>query len=148
MKYLEDSEARRRPLRYGCDINLGDVTRLESFLMARTARLAQAERGSDERQMARTVRSALHHLVVTLQNSLPFSDRSSEAQPLVRTRVAVSWNALWALVSPWNWHEDYDRERWISVKYWDEDEKEEFERRLADESSRNRRRGVLGNDGE
>jgi hypothetical protein len=116
--------------------------------MARTARLAQAERGSDERQMARTVRSALHHLVVTLQQSLPFSDRGKEAQPLVRIQVAVSWNALWALVSVWNWHDEYDQERWRSVKYWDENQKEEFEKHLAEEFSRSRRRGVSENDGQ
>ncbi|MEE1801091.1 hypothetical protein PUR57_20810 [Streptomyces sp. JV176] len=116
--------------------------------MARTAGLAQAERGSDERQMARTVRSVLHHLVVTLQTSLPFSDRGNEAQPLVRMRVAVSWNALWALVSSWKWHEEYDLERWRSVKYWDENQKEEFEKCLADEFSRGQCREISGNDGQ
>ncbi|MFE1788995.1 hypothetical protein ACFW7J_11485 [Streptomyces sp. NPDC059525] len=139
---MEDSEAQRRLLRYGCDITLGDVTRLESFLMARTARLAQAERGTDERQMARAVRTTLHHLVVTLQHCLSFSDGGSEAQPLVRLQVDVSWNALWALVSPWRWHEEYDQERWRSVKYWNESQKEEFEERLANEFSRNRRRSA------
>ncbi|MGW6485605.1 hypothetical protein [Streptomyces sp. NPDC055056] len=144
---MEISENERRPLRYGYDITLSDVTRLESFLMARTARLARAERGSDERQMARTVRGALHHLVVTLRYSLPFSDRGAEAQPLVRIRVTVSWNALWALVSVWNWHDEYDQERWRSVKYWDENQKEELEKHLAEAFSRSRRGGVSENDG-
>jgi hypothetical protein len=95
--------------------------------------------------MARTVRSALHHLVVTLRHSLSFSDRNDEAQPLVRMQVAVSWNALWSLVSSWKWHEEYDQVRWRSVKYWDENQKEEFEKRLADEISRSRHGGVPEN---
>lgn len=143
---MEASEAQRRPLHYGCDITLADVTRLESFLMARTARLAQAERGTDERQVARAVRTTLHHLVVTLQHSLSIPDGGNEAQPLVRLQVDMSWNAMWALVSPWQWHEEYDQQRWRSVKHWDESQKEEFEKRLADEFSKSRRRGAFEDD--
>ncbi|MEU8842965.1 hypothetical protein AB0D97_28160 [Streptomyces roseus] len=138
-KNLKDSEAQRRLLRYGRDITPVDVTRLESFLKARTARLAQAERGSDERQMARVIRTALRHLVVTLQHSLSFSDAGNESQPLARLQVHVSWNALWALVSSWQWHKEYDQERWRSVNFWDEGQMEEFENRLADEFSKSRR---------
>ncbi len=64
----------------------------------------------------------------------------------MRMQVAISWNALWSLVSSWTWHEEYDQERWRSVKYWDENQKEEFEKSLADEFSRSRRRGVPEND--
>ncbi|MFD4134958.1 hypothetical protein [Streptomyces goshikiensis] len=146
-KNLKDSEDQRRLLRYGRDITLGDVTRLESFLKARTARLAQAERGTDERQIARAIRTTLHHLVVTLQHSLSFSDGGNEAQPMARLQVHVSWNALWALVSSWQWHGEYDQERWRSVKYWDEGQKEEFENRLANEFSKSRHPNVSGSDG-
>lgn len=55
-----DSEVERRLLHYGRVLTLGDVARLELFLLARTARLAHAERGTDERQMARAVRTTLH----------------------------------------------------------------------------------------
>ncbi|MFI5830809.1 hypothetical protein ACIA6C_26780 [Streptomyces sp. NPDC051578] len=141
---MEVPKGQRGSLRYGCDLTIDDVTRLESFLMARTARLAQAERGTDERQMVRAVRTTLHHLVVTLQHSLPFADGGNEAQPLIRLQVDVSWNALWALASPWQWHEEYDQERWRSVKYWNENQKEEFEARLAGEFSKDRRRSASG----
>ncbi|MEV7833473.1 hypothetical protein AB0P12_23040 [Streptomyces subrutilus] len=145
---MKDSEAQRRLLHYGRDITLEDVTRLEAFLKGRTARLAQAERGTDERQMARAIRTTLHHLVATLQHSLSFSNVGNEAQPLARLRVHMSWNALWALVSSWQWHEEYDQERWRSVKYWDEGQKEEFENRLADEFSKIRRQGASEGDGQ
>ncbi|MFE2569842.1 hypothetical protein [Streptomyces mirabilis] len=144
---MENAKVEKRPLRYGQDITLGDVERLNSFLMARTERLARAERGSDERHMARAVRSALHHLVVTLQHSLSFADADSEMQPLTHLQIRVSWNALWALVSPWRWHDEYDQERWRSVKHWDEIQEAEFERRLADEFSKSRRRDTSEGDG-
>lgn len=126
-------------LRYGQDITLGDVERLDAFLTARTARLARAERGSDERQLARSVRAALLHLVVTLQHSLSFPDADIETQALTRLKIRMSWNALWALVTPWNWHDGYDQERWRSVKHWDNGQEVEFEELLADEFSKRRR---------
>ncbi|MFI1702804.1 hypothetical protein [Streptomyces griseoruber] len=144
---LEDSKGQEKPLRYGRDITLVDVARLESFLMARTARLSKAERGTDERQMARTVRAVLHHLVVTLQQCLPIADGGTQAQPLTRLQIHVSWNALWALVSSWQWHEEYDQKRWRSVKHWDEVQKEEFEKILARESSKSRHREDFESDG-
>ncbi|MFF0553842.1 hypothetical protein ACFYUL_33305 [Streptomyces sp. NPDC004311] len=129
---VEGSEGHGRLLRYGCDITLDDVASVESFLKARTMQFSQASRGSGERQMARAVRGALHHLVVTLRHFLPYSDNGGEAQSLARLQVHISWNALWALVSSWQWHEDYDQERWCAVKYWDSGQKAEFERRLTE----------------
>ncbi|WKK22263.1 hypothetical protein QZH56_26205 [Streptomyces olivoreticuli] len=116
---MADPEAEKRILRYAEDISLADVERLDSFLTARTARLAGAERGSDERQLARAVRQTTLHLVTTLRHSLSCSGPDNEAQSMLRLQLRVSWNALWALVSPWQWHDEYDQARWRPVKYWD-----------------------------
>ncbi|MFE2992251.1 hypothetical protein [Streptomyces sp. NPDC059262] len=145
---MEGNEADRQLLRYGKEITLADVERAESFLMDRTARLARAERGSDERQMARSVRTALLQLVVTLQHSLPSSDSADESQALVHSKISVSWNALWALLSPWQWHSEYDQERWRSVKHWDKDKEVEFNRRLSDEFPKSQLHGNSENESE
>ncbi|MFF5130402.1 hypothetical protein ACFY41_26145 [Streptomyces syringium] len=108
-------ENERLELLFAKDISLTDVERLESFLTARTARLARAERGSDERQLARSVRRATLHLATTLRHFLAHSEPDDD----LRIQIMLSWNALWALVSPWQWHGDYDHERWRPVKRWD-----------------------------
>ncbi|MBB5122734.1 hypothetical protein GO002_25605 [Streptomyces eurocidicus] len=115
---MTDQEAKRQTLRYTQEISLTDVDLLQAFLRARTARLANAERGTDERQLARSVRTAARHLVTSLQHMLPLTEKGDEAPRVLQIEIRVSWNALWSLVSPWQWHEDYDLERWRPVKVW------------------------------
>ncbi|MFD7877463.1 hypothetical protein ACFV5G_25775 [Streptomyces sp. NPDC059766] len=130
---MENSpEVEGRPLRYGREIGLGDVERLNSFLKARIARLAAAERGSDERHAARSIMAASHQLVTTLEYALSSPDSARETDALTRMQIKVSWNALWALVFPYQWHDAYDLDRWRSVKHWDATQQSEFEQRLAD----------------
>lgn len=137
-----------RILRYAEDVGITDVDRIESFLMARTARLAGAERGSDERQTARAIRNATLHLVTTLRHSLAFAGHENEAQSMLQTQLRVSWNALWALASPWQWHDKYDQARWRPVKYWDKRHEEEIASLLSDATANSQRHGTSENDSE
>ncbi|GGR04065.1 hypothetical protein GCM10010219_05280 [Streptomyces netropsis] len=59
------------------------------------------------------------HLATTLRHFLAYSGPDDEAQSMLQLQIMLSWNALWALVSPWQWHADYDHERWRPVKRWD-----------------------------
>lgn len=133
---MQESRPKRPTLRYGQDIVIDDVERLNSFLTERTAGPARAERGSEERHMARSIRAAQLHLVVTLQHSLSFPHVGSGAQEIVRWKIRLSWNALWTLSSPWQWHDEYDQERWRPIKYWDKSHEEDFEERLVGEAGR------------
>ncbi|WP_033254719.1 hypothetical protein [Kitasatospora phosalacinea] len=133
-------EREQRGLVYAADITIGDVEAIDSFLTARTARPARAERGSDERQVARSVRAALIHVVGTLQHALPLSRETVEdidAQRYLRLQVQGAWNTLWALVSPWQSHDEYDHERWRHVKYWDAEQEAEGKSLLAHALDRN-----------
>ncbi|WP_426570358.1 hypothetical protein [Streptomyces canus] len=120
-----------RLLYYAQDIITDDVEGLESFLMARTAGLARAERGSDERQTARALRAAMVVLVGTLQHSLMLAEPVARADPVLHRQITVSWNALVATASPWQGRDDYDGERWRPVKYWDADHESEVEGLLS-----------------
>jgi hypothetical protein len=107
---------------YAEDVDLSDVQAIERFLSARIARLASAERGSDERQAARSIKAALLFLVGSLQHVVPLIGEASgelETQTVIRREVRTCWNALCALVAPWQWHEDFDQERWRLARYWD-----------------------------
>ncbi|MFF4104034.1 hypothetical protein [Streptomyces sp. NPDC001903] len=132
------SLSNRKPLRYGEGVAIADVEGVQSFLVARTDSLFRAHRGSVERHVVRGVRVALLQLVGTLQHSLSFLDSESlsEVERLqLRLQITLSWNALWALVSPWQWHDDYDHERWRHVKYWNVSHEVEIENLLADSIS-------------
>ncbi|MFC4517601.1 hypothetical protein [Streptomyces ehimensis] len=124
-------------LRYAKDIRIEDIERLESFINARTERLRHAERGSDERQLARAVRAAMTHLTITIQNDVTYlmSDNGSQ---VVHKELVVSWNALWALVSPWQYHDDYDLARWRPVKHWDATEAAAWVARALEAPSKDR----------
>ncbi|MEV6581906.1 hypothetical protein AB0M92_27505 [Streptomyces sp. NPDC051582] len=135
----------RKAVCYGEDVTIADVEGIQSFLVARTDPLSSAHRGSIERHVARGVRVALLQLVGTLQHSLSFLDPDSlsEAELLqLHLQITLPWNTLWALVSPWQWRDDYDHERWRHVKYWNVGQKDEFEERLAIEFSKDRRRSA------
>ncbi|WP_146214552.1 hypothetical protein [Streptomyces sp. ICBB 8177] len=119
---------------YAADITIGDVEAIDSFLIARTARSAGAERGSNERQVARSVRAALVHVVGTLQHALPLSGETADdvdAQRYLRLQVQAAWNTLWVLASPWQSHSAYDHERWRHVKYWDAEQEAAGEAHLV-----------------
>ncbi|GHG83593.1 hypothetical protein GCM10018779_66750 [Streptomyces griseocarneus] len=137
---VTNPEATRRILCYAKDIGVADIKRLEAFLANRTERLARAERGSDERQLARSIRTATVHLVTALEHALACSGRDDEAQLMLQLDVKVSWNALWALVSPWQWHAESDLERWRPVKHWEARQGGENENLLSDATSNNRYR--------
>ncbi|MFJ4781268.1 hypothetical protein [Streptomyces sp. NPDC088762] len=130
-----------RTLVYAKDIALADVEGLEAFLKARVAPAAAAQRGSDERHVARSVHSVLHVLAGNLTHWLRYDPEAlppqEEAQ--LRSMIRTSWSALAALVSPWAWHEDYDLARWHNAKHWDADEAAEWERRLAEAAAEQRR---------
>ncbi|MEU1312269.1 hypothetical protein ABZ419_25730 [Streptomyces cinnamoneus] len=135
---MVDPGEKRPALYYGKEIEIADAERIESFLTARTARLARADRGSDERQVARSVRSAAVHLVTTLQHSLSYAGPDNDAPTKVRVEISVSWNALWALANPWQWHDEYDHDRWRPVKYWDASHRVEIENILSDAFAKRR----------
>lgn len=106
-------------VRYAEDVTLRDVEAMQSFLVARAAPLAAAERGSVEREMSRGVEVAALQLVGTLQHSLSLVESESEVVRIqLRRQIISSWNLLWALVSPWQLHDEFDRTRWRYVKYW------------------------------
>ncbi|MEV4949402.1 hypothetical protein [Streptomyces sp. NPDC053755] len=133
---------------YGRDIALRDVDNVEAFLHARTSRLAGAEKGSDERQLARSVGAAVLHLTGTLRHSVSFLESAADDNVLLlRQQVRISWNALWALVSPWQWHDDYDSERWRSVKYWDAADESRLRGLLDETFAENRRQRSERSDG-
>ncbi|MFF6779002.1 hypothetical protein ACFY8W_36385 [Streptomyces sp. NPDC012637] len=118
-------ESKRSLLIYAKDITIGDVTAINSFLSERIAQPASAQRGSDERQVARSVRAALMHVIGILQHSLPLSKEEvadADSGRALRLQVVSAWNTLWALTSPWQRHEEYNLERWRHVKYWDPEE--------------------------
>ncbi|MGW7002513.1 hypothetical protein ACWGCW_06725 [Streptomyces sp. NPDC054933] len=128
-------ESGRRLLTYAEAITPSDVGGIDSFLTARIAQLARAERGSDERQVARSVKAALMHLVGVLQHALPLAGAAAgdaDMQSSLHLQIGMAWNTLWALVSPWQWHEEYDHERWRHVKYWDEEQEAEQRSLLAE----------------
>ncbi|MCG5120580.1 hypothetical protein MA546_17680, partial [Streptomyces sp. T7(2022)] len=87
--------------RFGEDITVCDTERLEAFLMDRTDRIARADRGSDERMVARSVRAALRQHVVTIQHCFSFPAEGAGPQELIRWKVMLSWNSLCVLASPW-----------------------------------------------
>lgn len=111
---------------YGEDITLDDVAKIDAFLSARLSKSARAERGSDERQMARSLRAVKSHLVVELEHGLKFANSPKKSVDLLeslRAQIRSAWNALWAMSSPWQSRSDYDTHRWRHVKFWDgEDE--------------------------
>lgn len=105
-------------VRYGNDITVRDVERLEAFLTGRTERLYQSDRGSDERKAARAIRESLRHHTVTLRHCFSFPEEEAGPQELVRWKVILSWNSLCTLTNPWSGDPQYDRGRWRSVKSW------------------------------
>ncbi|MGW6418530.1 hypothetical protein [Streptomyces sp. NPDC055055] len=122
---LEKSMAGRIVLVYAKSITIDDVEACNSFLTERIARLASAERGSEERQAYRSIRAASLHALGLLQHSLPLSCQrvmDADKQILLHMQITTAWNTLWALVSPWQQHGNYDHERWRHVKYWDEEQ--------------------------
>lgn len=119
LKGLIDPVNEERLLYYAQDIVTDDIEGLESCLMARTAGFARAERGSDERQTARALRAAMVVLVGTLHHLLTLTEPADRADPVLQRKITLSWNALVAMASPWQWRDDYDGERWRPVKYWD-----------------------------
>ncbi|MEU8434097.1 hypothetical protein AB0F18_14450 [Streptomyces sp. NPDC029216] len=114
------------------DVTPADVEGLEVFLRARVARSAAAERGSDKRQVARSVGSALDVLAGNLTHWLQYDPDALTPQEAanVRGMIRTGWSALTALASPWAGHADYDRARWRSAKNWDAGEAAEWQRRL------------------
>jgi hypothetical protein len=128
---------------YGEDITLNDVAKINAFLAERTSRSAKAERGSDERQVARSLRAAQSHLVSELEHGLKFANSPKASFDLLeglRVQIRSAWNALWAMSSPWQSHPDYDAQRWQHVKFWNADDEvhrqallaEAFDRKEAD----------------
>jgi hypothetical protein len=128
---------------YGEDITLDDVAKIGAFLAVRLSKSARAERGSDERQVARSLRAAKTHLVGELEHGLKFANSAKVSFDLLeglRVQIRSAWNALWAMSSPWQSHPDYDAQRWRHVKFWDADDEvhrqalltEAFDRKEAD----------------
>ncbi|GAA4956658.1 hypothetical protein GCM10023205_18640 [Yinghuangia aomiensis] len=120
---MPDEGSPRSPLRYGEEITLGDVDAIVSFVSERIAQSARAPRGSDERQMARSIQFALKQLAGSLRHALPLVAAATPAEaddytPL-RTQIRSNWNTLRWLSAPWQIHDAYDHARWQDVKYWD-----------------------------
>ncbi|MDX3244778.1 hypothetical protein [Streptomyces sp. ME18-1-4] len=119
---------------YANRINVSDVEVIGTFVTERIARSVRAERGSDERQVARSVKAALLHVVGILQHALPLSreeDGDADSRKFLHLQIMTAWNTLWALASPWQWHENYDHERWRHVKYWDAEQEAEQQSLLS-----------------
>lgn len=95
------------------------------------------------------MRTALLQLVSTLQHALSLSEADRESNQLqLGLQIGMAWNALWALVSPWQWHDEYDHERWRHVKYWDAGQEAGYESLLTDIVSDGRQSyGDPGGDG-
>ncbi|MEU6463111.1 hypothetical protein [Streptomyces sp. NPDC046976] len=128
---------------YGEDITLNDVAKINAFLAKRTSRSAKAERGSDERQVARSLRAVQSHLVSELEHGRQFANSPKASFDLLeglRVQIRSALNALWAMSSPWQSHPDYDAQRWRHIKFWDADDEvhrqallaEVFDRKEAD----------------
>ncbi|GAB2699193.1 hypothetical protein GCM10010442_16250 [Kitasatospora kifunensis] len=128
------SESGRDSLVYAEQITVADIEAINSFLVEQTSRLASSERGSDERHVSRSVRAALLYLVGTMVHAVPHCVGEGvdvDVQRALRLQVETGWNTLWALVSPWKWHNEFDGERWRHVKYWNAAQEAEMESRLG-----------------
>ncbi|MGW7343115.1 hypothetical protein [Streptomyces sp. NPDC054854] len=133
---LNTAEPPRAELHFGEDITLDDVKSLESYLTIRTATLAQAAGGSDERKAARSIRMTLLMLTETLNHCLSVNSPEDRGSSRVRAKVILSWNALWMLASSWRMCDDFNHERWRTVKFWNMEDAREFEARLRAISDR------------
>ncbi|MBK3626351.1 hypothetical protein JHN59_16160 [Streptomyces sp. MBT49] len=124
-------------LTYGEDITLEDVAKIDAFLSERTFQSERAERGSGERQVARSLRAVRSHLVSEMERGLEFANSSNVSSDLLEglhIQIHSAWNALWTLSSPWQSHPHYDIRRWRHVKFWDADAELLWQERLANAS--------------
>lgn len=117
-------------LRYGSEISRRDVESLKGFLIARSAHAAASEKGSDERHMAKAVRSALLHVAGVVEHALPYSRDSvgvEEKTALPQVQIQFAWNVMCDLATPWQWRDDYDAVRWRHVRHWDAQQESHYE---------------------
>ncbi|MFF2385798.1 hypothetical protein [Streptomyces sp. NPDC058108] len=120
---------------YGEDITLNDVAKINAFLAERASRSVKAERGSDERQVARSLRAVQSHLVNELEHGLQFTNLPKVSFDLLeglQVQIRSAWNALWAMSSPWQSHPGYDAQRWRHVKFWNADDEVHRQALLAE----------------